>query len=144
MQLSPTKSRYSAFDRELLAIYLTIKHFRYIIEAQEFTIYADLKPLTFTFRQKLDKATPRQSRHLDFIIHEHVLGQDNVVADALSRVDAASARLDCDAQWFEKGQKTAKFGFKRILMQIKSSKRHLIPFNKYYKFPFPRHCSYQY
>ena len=98
-KLSPAETRYSAFDRELLAIYLAIKHFRHMVEAREFTIYTDHKPLIFAFRQKLEKATPRQSRHLDFIGQfstdiQHVSGKDNVVADALSRVDAVSAPLD--------------------------------------------------
>jgi len=63
-KLSPAESKYSAFDRELLAIYLAIKHFQHMLEARTFAIYTDHKPLTFAFRQKPEKSTPRQFRHL--------------------------------------------------------------------------------
>jgi len=66
-KMSPTETKYSAFDRELLAIYLTIKYFHRMMEILRFIIYTDHKPLTFAFRQKPEKCTPRQFRHLDFI-----------------------------------------------------------------------------
>ena len=37
-KLSPAETKYSTFDRELLAIYLAIKHFRHFIEGREFHI----------------------------------------------------------------------------------------------------------
>lgn len=89
-KLTPTESRYSTFDRELLAIYLSVKHFRYFVEGRDFDIFTDHKPLIAAISSKSDKS-PRQSRHLDFIcqfstnIH-HVSGKNNVVADALSRI----------------------------------------------------------
>ena len=90
-KLSPAESKYSAFDRELLAIYLAVKHFRHMVEARNFIIYTDHKPITFAFRQKPDKCSPRQFRHLDFISQfstdiRHVSGSNNVVAEALSRI----------------------------------------------------------
>lgn len=99
-KLSPAEQKYSAFDRELLAIYLAIKHFRHMLEARQFTIYTDHKPITYAFRMmKADKSSPRQARHLDFISQfsteiRHISGKDNVVADALSRVDEISTPLD--------------------------------------------------
>ena len=98
-KLSPTQARYSAFDREMLAIYLAIKHFRHMVEAREFSIFTDHKPLTYTFAQKLEKASPRQSRHLDFISQfttdiRHIAGKDNVVADALSRIEVVEVPVD--------------------------------------------------
>ncbi|XP_063994836.1 uncharacterized protein LOC135172612 [Diachasmimorpha longicaudata] len=73
-----------------------------MVEARTFTIFTDHKPITFAFRQKLEKASPRQARHLDFIGQfstdiQHVSGKDNVVADALSRIDAVSSPLDYTA-----------------------------------------------
>ena len=83
-KLQPAETRYSTFVRELLAIYLAIKHFRHFIVGREFCVLTDHKPLTF------DKYTPRQTRHLDFISQftadiRHVHGYANPVADALSR-----------------------------------------------------------
>lgn len=37
-KLKPNETKYSAFDKELLAIYLSVKHFRYLIEGREFEI----------------------------------------------------------------------------------------------------------
>lgn len=64
-KFNPAQSRYSTYDCELLAIYSAIKHFRYLLEGRSFKIYTDHKPLTFVFKQKLDKASPRQICHLD-------------------------------------------------------------------------------
>jgi len=46
-KLKPAEARYSAFNRELLAIYLAIKHFRCFVEGQKFHVITDHKPLTF-------------------------------------------------------------------------------------------------
>ena len=48
-KLSKAEKKYSTFDRELLAIFLAIKHFRHFVEGRAFTIYTDHKPLTFAF-----------------------------------------------------------------------------------------------
>jgi len=92
VRLNDAQTRYSAYDRELLAAYSGIKHFRYLLEGREFTLFTDHKPLIFAFNQKLEKASPRQFRHLDFIGQfttdiQHISGIDNVVADALSRIN---------------------------------------------------------
>lgn len=101
-KLSPTETRYGAYDRELLAIYLAIKHFRHMVEARIFSIYTDHKPLTFAFQQKPEKCSPRQFRHLDFISQfstdiRYVPGDQNIVADALSRIDELTSGLDFEA-----------------------------------------------
>ena len=96
-KLSDPETRYSAFDRELLAIYLAILHFRHFVEGRAFTIFTDHKPLTFALSSaNSDKWTPRQTRQLSFISEftsdiRHVDGKDNVVADALSRIHSFSA-----------------------------------------------------
>ena len=91
-KLSTAERKYSAFDRELLAIYLAIKHFRHFVEGRPFTIYTDHKPLTFAFASTTERS-PRQTRHLSFIAEfstdvRHIEGKSNVVADALSRLSA--------------------------------------------------------
>ena len=44
---SPAQQNYSTFDRELLAIVLAIKHFRYFVEGRQFEVLTDHKPLTY-------------------------------------------------------------------------------------------------
>jgi hypothetical protein len=91
-KLSPTESRYSTFDRELLAVYSAIRHFKHYVEGRKFTIFTDHKPLTYSLFSHSDRYSPRQVRHLDYISQftsdiRHVTGSDNPVADALSRID---------------------------------------------------------
>lgn len=93
-KLNPSQTRWSTFDRELLAIYLAVKHFRYFIEGQEFCIYTDHNPLTKAMSSRTEK-DPRQSRHMNYISQfttdiRYVKGSDNVIADTLSRVESDS------------------------------------------------------
>jgi cleavage and polyadenylation specificity factor subunit 1 len=91
-KLTPTQQKYSTYDRELLATYAALKYFQYFLEGRSFTIFTDHKPLTFAFKQKPEKASPRQLRHLDYIGQyttdiKHVSGKDNIIADTLSRIN---------------------------------------------------------
>lgn len=100
--ISPTEQRYSTFDRELLAIVLSIKNFRHFLEGRSFVIYTDHKPLTTALTSKAEKS-PRQNRHLDFISQfssdiRYIRGDSNVVADALSRLGEADAIEDINYQ----------------------------------------------
>ena len=45
-KLSSNESKYSGFNRELLAAYSSVRHFRFILKAREFTLFTDHKPLT--------------------------------------------------------------------------------------------------
>ncbi len=90
--MSPAETRYSAFDKELLAIYLAIQHFRYYLEGRPFHVLTDHKPLTFALNSRSDHHSPRQARQLDYISQftsniRHIRGLDNVVADAFSRIE---------------------------------------------------------
>jgi hypothetical protein len=62
---STRHSKNSAYDQELLAAYEAVKHFRNMLEARYFIIFADHKPITYAFQR--DKCSPRQFSHLDFI-----------------------------------------------------------------------------
>ena len=44
-KLSTAETKYSAFDKELLALFLAIKHFRHHLEGRSFTAWTDHKPL---------------------------------------------------------------------------------------------------
>lgn len=98
-KLSPAQQKYSPYDRELLAIYESIKYFRHMLEARHFVVYTDHKPLSFAFSERKSTCSPRQFRHLDYISQfttdiRHISGKDNVVADTLSRVDELQMPID--------------------------------------------------
>ena len=90
--MTPAETCYSTFDKELLAVYIAIKHFRHFLEGRHFHVLTDHKPLTFALNTRLDRNSPRQARQLDYISQftstiRHVQGLDNIIADALSRVE---------------------------------------------------------
>lgn len=92
-KLSPAQTKYSPYDRELLAIYEAIKYFRHMLEARHFVVFTDHKPISFAFHERKKICSPRQFRYLDFIAQfttdiRHISGKENVVADPLSRVEA--------------------------------------------------------
>jgi len=98
-KLSSAQTKYSPYDRELLAIYAAIKHFRHLLEGREFTIYTDHKPLIYAFNKNPLESSPRQSRHLEFVAQfstdiRHIAGRENHVADTLSRVESVCKQLD--------------------------------------------------
>ena len=89
-QLRNAEQKWSAFDCELLALHLSIRHFRYFVEGRDFVAFTDHKPLTFTFSKVSELWSPRQQRQLACISEytidvRHISGRDNYVADALSR-----------------------------------------------------------
>jgi hypothetical protein len=95
-KLTGTEKKYSAYDRELLAIYQTILHFRHFLEGRNFTIFSDHKPLIYAFQKKPDQCTPRQARQLDVISQfstniRHISGEENTPADTLSRIQAVQS-----------------------------------------------------
>ena len=90
-KLTQAERTYSAFDRELLGIFVAIKHFRAYLDARIFTVWTDHRPLTFALDQKGERPSSRQARALSFISEftsdiRHIRGDTNLVADALSRV----------------------------------------------------------
>ena len=66
-KLAPAEKRYSAFDRELLAVYSTIRHFRHNLEGREFFVNTDHKPLPYVMTSMTECPSLRQTRHLAFI-----------------------------------------------------------------------------
>ncbi|GFV94129.1 retrovirus-related Pol polyprotein from transposon 17.6 [Trichonephila clavipes] len=110
-KLTSSEKSYSAYDRELLAIYSAIRHLRYMLEARDFTVFTDHKPLTYAFRQTSDKCSPRQIRQLDFISQfttniVHIPGSDNIAADVLSRVSAITFPSQIDYDCIAETQQT--------------------------------------
>ena len=100
-RLRAPELKYSAFDRELLALYLAIRHFRYFLEGRDFTAFTDHRPLIFAFAKVSDPWSARQQRHLAYISEytthiQHLSGKRNKVADALSRATINSLEPGID------------------------------------------------
>ncbi|XP_055621932.1 uncharacterized protein LOC129765552 [Toxorhynchites rutilus septentrionalis] len=95
-KLTGTLLKASIYDRELYGMYAAVKHFRDVLDARVFCVYTDHKPLVSAFIQRLEKANPTQLRRLAFISEyttdiRHVPGEQNKVADMLSRVESITA-----------------------------------------------------
>uniref|UniRef100_A0AAQ4Q920 Gypsy retrotransposon integrase-like protein 1 n=1 Tax=Gasterosteus aculeatus aculeatus TaxID=481459 RepID=A0AAQ4Q920_GASAC len=100
-QLRASERKYSTFDRELLGLYLAIRHFRFLLEGRHFTAFVDHKPLVFAMAKVAEPWSARQQRHLSYISEfttdlQHVAGKDNQVADCLSRAVAGAVHLGLD------------------------------------------------
>lgn len=98
-KLNQAQQKYSPYDRELLAIYEAVKHFRHLLEGRSFTIFTDHKPITFAFNKDPSKSSPRQARYLEYVAQfttdvRHIKGKDNIVADALSRIEEISEAIN--------------------------------------------------
>ena len=137
-KLNVAETKYSAFDRELLAVYLAIKHFRHFVEGRPFHVLTDHKPLTYALSSNSTEYTPRQIRHLDYISQfttdlRYVKGGDNAVADALSRIDvhalqhqtgtidyvemASAQSTDTEIQRLQNGSTTTSLVLKAIPLE---------------------------
>jgi hypothetical protein len=89
-KLDNAQQRYSTFDRELLAVFSTIRHFRCMLEGRQFTIFTYHRPLIGALSRVSEPRTARQQPHLSYISEfssdiQHVAGEANTVADSLSR-----------------------------------------------------------
>ena len=78
------------FDRELLAAFRSIRHFRHLLEGRTFTLYTDHQSLIPALSKKAEPHTARQTYQLSNIAEfttdiRYLRGKANVVADALSR-----------------------------------------------------------
>ena len=102
---TPRETKYSTFDRELLAAHLAIRHFRHFLEGRHFTLYTDHDSLVPALCKSADAWTSRQQNQLSAISEyttdlRHIAGKNNPVSDALSRItiDAVElARVDYHA-----------------------------------------------
>nr|VZI13282.1 unnamed protein product [Spirometra erinaceieuropaei] len=97
-KLPKAETRDSTFGREVLAVYLAVRHFRHLLGGREFSIFPDHKPLTVAMRSHSDKLNPREIRHLDHISQFtsgilQIDGSRNEVVDALSRPSIAHLQL---------------------------------------------------
>jgi hypothetical protein len=56
--LNRAQQKYSAYARELLAFYETVKHFRHMLELRHFIIFTDHKAITYTFNPSMPYTVP--------------------------------------------------------------------------------------
>jgi cleavage and polyadenylation specificity factor subunit 1 len=95
-KLDGAQVKYSAFDRELLACVSGFRHFRHMLEGRRFTIFTDHKPLTYALQRTSDPWSARQARQLSYLAEytddiQHIAGEENIVADTLSRPPPSAA-----------------------------------------------------
>ncbi|CAB3228207.1 unnamed protein product [Arctia plantaginis] len=72
-----------------------------MVEARDFVVFTDHKPLCYAFHSRKENCSPRQFRHLDFISQfttdiKHISGKDNIVADTLSRIEEIAIPVDLE------------------------------------------------
>ena len=93
--LKKTELKYSIFDKEVLAIYSSIKHFRYMLELRPFKILCDNQAVVQSLMKKnTEKFSSRVLRHLQYISQfstdcEYISGEENSAADTLTRTGVA-------------------------------------------------------
>ena len=103
-KLNDAQKRYATGEQELLGIVETLKEFRHILLGQHIVIHTDHKNIIYgnltndrivRWRLLLEEFGPE---------YVHVAGKDNVVADALSRLDIERKESDNlpteEIQWF--------------------------------------------
>jgi hypothetical protein len=85
--MNKAQQNYAVTEKELLSIVATLKEFRNILLGQQITVFADHKNLTYKnfntervmcWRLVLEEFGPDL---------QHIKGEKNIVADALSRLD---------------------------------------------------------
>ena len=97
-KLNELQRTYSTYDRELLALYLSVLHFKHIFEGHSVTVFTDHKPLVHAFANVKPGKSEKQKRYWTVITEYitdliYVKGENNVVADFLSRIST----VECSA-----------------------------------------------
>ncbi|BET01818.1 Hypothetical protein NTJ_14623 [Nesidiocoris tenuis] len=97
-----SQKKFSAYDRELLSIYQALRHFKFLVEGRQLTIFTrttnhchNMTYAYYALTQKPDTMTPKRIRYLNFIRQystdiQHIASNENPVADALNWVDELS------------------------------------------------------
>lgn len=94
--LNKSEKNYSTIEKELLSITWAVKHFRPYLYGRHFTIFTDHRPLIYLFGMTNPSSRLTKFRltleEYDYTIH-YIKGKQNVVADALSRIEITSDEL---------------------------------------------------
>ena len=92
-KLNESQQKWPPYDRELLGVFKSVRHFKSMLEGRPFTIYTDHQSLVPSISKKTEPQTSRQAYQLSCIAEystdiRHIEGKSNVVADSLSRPPA--------------------------------------------------------
>ena len=93
--LNSSQQRYSTYDRELLALFLSVRHFSDVLLGRDVTLVTDHKPLIFAMTKMSSTMSPRQICQLNYIPQfckhiKFIPGIHNQVADSLPRLEINS------------------------------------------------------
>lgn len=93
--LSKTEENYSTTEKEFLAMYWAVKHFRQYLWGRKFKLITDHQPLTYSL-SNTNRRIFRGKLELEEYDYELVYkpGRHNVVADALSRIKPEELNLN--------------------------------------------------
>ena len=102
-KLSAAERNYSTFDKELLAIFASVKKWHSLLEGYTVTVFSDHKPIVGAFKSNSPRFSQRQQRQLSLISEYvqdivHIPGSSNVVADTLSREVAHNDEISSDSE----------------------------------------------
>ena len=124
-KLSEAQRKYSTFDRELLATYLAVLHFKPQIEGRIVTLFTDHKPLVSAFYKSSLLKSDKQQRQLSLVTEYvadflYIRGDKNVVADCLSRPSINAVTVDVIDLPALASQQELDEEIKQYLEQLKS------------------------
>ncbi|KAJ8713199.1 hypothetical protein PYW07_013569 [Mythimna separata] len=131
-KFSEAQKKYSTYDRELLAMYMAVKHFRKTFEGRHLIIFTDHKPLTFVMtKMQSNTETPRRTRQLLLISEfttdiRHVSGKQNIVADTLSRIETISCPSSINFEDIASAQRKDS-NIEQLLQENINLKKIIIP-----------------
>ena len=140
--LHKAETHYSAFNRELLALYLAIKHFHYFLEGCSFTTYTDHKPLTFAIWGSGDSWSPCMSRYLSYIAEFttdiwHIIDKQNIVQTPSLEHQSTRLALLSPHPWT---LSTWLFFKTRILTSTALQKQDFVSKTSLYRVPTAPYC----
>ena len=98
-KLQDHQRKWPPYDRELLAAFRGVRHFKSMVEGRQFTLYTDHQSLVPSMTKKTDPQTSRQIYQLACISEyttdiRYIEGKSNVVADALSRPPGVVSNIE--------------------------------------------------
>ena len=135
-KLNPAQTRYTTTERELLSIVETLKEFRTILLGQELIVHTDHENLTYKkfnsdrvmrWRLYIEEYAPNL---------RYIKGENNVVADALSRLDISPDAVPTEealiteemcSDWYCYGQDEQRYDTNPLSYQMLEKAQTLDP-----------------